>query len=356
MNTTAINSSPVRTLLGLAAIVIIIYGMKSSASFLGPILLAIIIGISVAPLARWMARKGLPDWLAIIFTILVVILLLIAIIALMLISVANLINTLPQYQDNLEGQIEVLVTTLEGVGIDSSQISSSLGLTEPGKILGFVASVFGGMFGALSGLAVMMMVLIFMLLGAPILTQKLRLGYLANSDALIRFRGLARDLRQYVNITTWINFLVALVNVIFLWILGIDFAILWGILAFLTGYIPNVGFWIALVPPFLLALVQFGATKALIVMVGYIVINGVVQSFLQPKMMGTGLNINTFVVVMSLFFWGWVLGPMGALLAVPLTMVVKEVFLDAYEETRGISELMSADAPSKKAAPNVPAS
>jgi predicted PurR-regulated permease PerM len=354
MNTTVINSSPIRTLLGLAAIVIIIYGMKSSASFLGPILLAVIIGISVAPLARRMARKGLPDWLAIILTIFVVILLLIAIIALMLISVTNLINTLPQYQDNLEGQIEVLITTLEGVGIDSSQISSSLGLTEPGKILGFVASVFGGMFGALSGLAVMMMVLIFMLLGAPILTQKLRLGYLANSDALIRFRGLARDLRQYVNITTWINFLVALVNVVFLSILGIDFAILWGVLAFLTGYIPNVGFWIALVPPFLMALLQFGAAKALIVLVGYIVINGVVQSFLQPKMMGTGLNINTFVVVMSLFFWGWVLGPMGALLAVPLTMVVKEVFLDAYEETRGISELMDADAPSKKAEVGLP--
>jgi predicted PurR-regulated permease PerM len=130
----------------------------------------------------------------------------------------------------------------------------------------------------------------------------------------------------------------------------VDFAVLWGVLAFLTGYIPNVGFWIAFVPPFLMALLQFGAAKALIVLVGYIVINGVVQSFLQPKMMGTGLNLNTFVVVMSLFFWGWVLGPLGALLAVPLTMIVKDVFLDAYEETRGISELMNADAPSKKAA------
>jgi len=202
---------------------------------------------------------------------------------------------------------------------------------------------------------VMLMVLIFMLLGAPALSQKLRLSDIADHSVLARFRKLAQDLRQYVNITTWINFLVALVNVIFLWILGVDFAVLWGVLAFLTGYIPNVGFWIALVPPFLLALLQFGIGKALIVLVGYILINGVVQSFLQPKMMGTGLNLSTFVVVVSLFFWGWVLGPIGALLAVPMTMIVKEVFLDAYDSTRGISELISADTPKKKQGQDNPA-
>jgi predicted PurR-regulated permease PerM len=117
-------------------------------------------------------------------------------------------------------------------------------------------------------------------------------------------------------------------------------------LSFLTGYIPNIGFWIALIPPFILALLEFGAVKALIVLVGYVVINGGVQNFLQPKMMGAGLNLSTFVVMLSLFFWGWVLGPMGALLAVPLTMIVKEVFLDAYDETRPLAELMSADKPS----------
>jgi predicted PurR-regulated permease PerM len=347
MNSTTQKSSPLILLLGGAAIFIIIYGMKLSASFLGPMLLAGIIGISVAPLARWMMRKGLPDWLAILITITAVILGLIAMIALMVISIANLIETLPQYQENLQGQINSLGIVLERAGMDSNQILPSLGLGEPGKIISFVASIFGGMFGVLSSLAVMLMVLIFMLLGAPGFTQKIRVGYFANNPALARFRGLARDLRQYVNITTWINFLVALVNVIFLWILGVDFAVLWGVLAFLTGYIPNVGFWIALVPPFLLALLQFGIGKALIVLIGYILINGGV-GFLQPKMMGTGLNLSTFVVVISLFFWGWVLGPIGALLAVPMTMIVKEVFLDAYDSTRGLSELMSADEPKKK--------
>jgi predicted PurR-regulated permease PerM len=108
-----------------------------------------------------------------------------------------------------------------------------------------------------------------------------------------------------------------------------------------------VGFWIALIPPFLLALLEFGAARALIVLAGYVLINGGVQNFLQPRIMGAGLNLSPLVVILSLFFWGWVLGPMGALLAVPLTMIVKEVFLDAYDDTRGLSELMSAESAMK---------
>jgi len=347
MSLATIKSSPFKTLVGGAAIVLIIYGMKLSSSFLSPMLLAGIIGISVTPIAKWMVRKGVPDWLAILITIFLVIVGLIGLIGLMVYSVANLVDSLPQYQDSLQGQIDSLFASLERVGIDTTKIGSSLGLNDPGEILSLLASFFGGLFGILSSLAVMLMVLIFMLLGAPGLTRKIDLGH-AKSPTLDRFRDLARDLRQYVNITTWINFLVGLVNTIFLLILGIDYAVLWGVISFLTGYIPNVGFWIALIPPFILALLEFGMGKALIVAVGYILINGVIQNFLQPKMMGTGLNLSTLVVIMSLFFWGWVLGPLGALLAVPMTMIVKDVFLDAYPEMSGIADLMSADIPKKK--------
>jgi len=133
-----------------------------------------------------------------------------------------------------------------------------------------------------------------------------------------------------------------LVDTIFLLILGVDFALLWGLLAFLLGYIPSVGFWFALIPPFILALFEFGITKALIVLVGYILINGSVQNFLQPKMMGSGLNLSPLVVVISLFFWAWVLGPIGALLAVPMTIIVKEIFLEGFDDTRGLAGLMGS--------------
>jgi len=340
------NSSILKSILGGAGTVIIIFGMKLSASILSPILLAVIIGISVLPVANWLTRKGAPDWLALSVTLALIILGIVGLIALIGISVNDLITVLPKYQDNTEGLINSLQTFLGGLGLGNSQIQSSLGQIDASKFLGPIGSFLGGILGSLSSLTIMLMVLIFFLLGMPMLSSKLKLDFPANSPTLARFGGLIRDLREYVSITTWINFLVGLVNTLFLIILGIDFAILWGLLSFLTGYIPNIGFWIALIPPFILALLEFGAGKALIVLVGYVVINGGVQNFLQPKMMGAGLNLSTFVVMLSLFFWGWVLGPMGALLAVPLTMIVKEVFLDAYDDTRPLAELMSADKPS----------
>jgi predicted PurR-regulated permease PerM len=349
------NTSIVKVIVGGAGLFVIIFGMKMSSSILSPILLALVIGISVAPLAAWLGRKGAPDWLALLITIALVILGIVGLIALVGISVSDLIATLPQYEDNLQGLVDSLQAALERVGLGDSQIHALFGQTSPAKILSSVASFLGGIFGALSDLVIMLMVLIFFLLAIPGLKFKLRLGYAAGNPTVARIRGLAQDLREYVSITTWINFLVGLVNTVLLILLGVDYALLWGLLSFLMGYIPNVGFWIALVPPFLLALLQFGAARALIVLVGYILINGGVQNFLQPRMMGAGLNLSPLVVVLSLFFWGWVLGPMGALLAVPLTMIVKEVFLDAYDDTRDLAELMSADSPTEEPAPDIPA-
>lgn len=332
---------------------IILFGMRMSSAILSPMLLAVIIGISVAPAVDWLKRKGVPGWLALLITIGLVILGVVGLIALLGISVSGLLGALPEYRDNLRGQIEGLRTALANVGLGDTQLEAFLGQFDAGKILSFFGSALGGLFGFLSHLVAMLMVLIFLLLAAPGLTTKLGTGFPEDNPTLMRFRGLAQHLREYVSITTWINFLVGLVNTVLLILLGVDYAILWGLLSFLMGYIPNVGFWIALVPPFLLALLEFGGVKALIVLAGYIVINGGVQNFLQPRMMGSGLNLSPLVVVLSLFVWGWVLGPMGALLAVPLTMIVKEVLLDAYEGTRGLAELMSADSPTKQPAPDV---
>jgi predicted PurR-regulated permease PerM len=349
------NSSIVKVILAGAGLFIIIFGMKLSSSILSPILLAVIVGISVEPVAAWLSRKGAPDWLALLITILLVILGIVGLAALVGVSVVDLIATLPQYEDNLQGQADSLQAALNSLGLGNSEISAFLGQIDPGSILSSIAAFLGGIFGTLSGLVIMLMVLIFFLLAAPGLKTKLRTGFPAGSPTVARLRGLAIDLRRYVGITTWINFLVGLVNTVFLLILGVDYALLWGLLSFLMGYIPNVGFWIALIPPFLLALLQFGAARALIVLAGYVLINGGVQNFLQPRMMGSGLNLSPLVVIVSLFFWGWVLGPMGALLAVPLTMIVKEIFLDAFDDTRGLAELMSAEAPTKEVDPDVPA-
>jgi AI-2 transport protein TqsA len=352
MKADAENASSIKILVGGAGLFIIIFGMKMSSSILSPILLAAIVGVSVASATGWLKRKGVPDWLALLITITLVFLGVVGLLALIGISVGHLVTTLPQYEDNLQGQIEGLQTALANVGLGDRPLHALLGKLDAGKILSFFGSVLGGVLSSLSSLVIMLMVLIFLLLAGPGFDTKLRLGFPAGNPTLTCFRDLAGDLREYVSITTWINFLVGLVNTVLLLLLGVDYAVLWGLLSFLMGYIPSVGFWIALVPPFLLAFLEFGAVKALIVLVGYIVINGGVQNFLEPRMMGMGLNLSPVVVVLSLFFWTWVLGPLGALLAVPLTLVVKEVFLDAHDDTRGLAALMSADSATKQPAPD----
>jgi len=328
-----------------AGVSIIIFAMKASSSILSSFLLAGIIGISVLPLTSWLVRKGVTTWLALLITILLIFLGVLALIAVIGVSVKNLIDTLPGYQDNLNGLLDTVETGLGKVGLDQSELETAITEIDSGKVIGYLGSFLAGIMSSLSSLLVMLLVLIFFILSAPVLNTKIRQNFPADHPVLSRFRQLIHDLQQYVSITTWINFLVGLVNTVFLIIMGVNFAVLWGVLSFLTGYIPNIGFWIALIPPFLLALLQFDIGKALIVLVGFIVINGGVQNFLQPKLMGKGLNLSILVVTMSLFFWGWVLGPMGALLAIPLTMILKEVFLDAYDDTRGLAELMSATDP-----------
>ena len=345
MKTVTGNSSIIGVLIGGACLFIIVLGMKLSASILSPILLAAIIAISVDPLINWLERKGLSSGLALLVTLIVLFLVSVGVIVLLGYSVSGIIASLPEYADNLQGQNINLQTFLKGSGIDASSLQG----IDFSPLLKYVGTLFGGLFGFFSSLLIMLMVFFFLLLATPGLTSKMNTDFTASSPTLARFRGLANDLREYVGITTWINFLVGAVNTVFLLILGVDFAILWGFLSFLLGYIPSVGFFLALIPPAALAFLEFGTTKALIVVIGFVVINGGVQNFIQPKLMGAGLNLSALVVVLSLFFWGWVLGPMGALLAVPLTMIVKDVVLDAYDDTRGLADLMSADSPSKPA-------
>ena len=355
MNINTEESSILKVVLIGAGVSIIIFAMKMSASIFSSFLLAGVIGISILPATSWLIRKGVATWLALLITIGLIFLGVMALIAVIAISVLDMVETLPQYQSNLQGLLDTAATGLGSIGLQQTSIESAISGIDTGRVMGFVGSFLGGIMSSLSDLLVMLMVLIFFILGAPLLNTKIKNNFPSDNPIFSRFRSLIRDLQEYVSITTWINFLVGLVSTIFLMIIGIDFAVLWGVLSFLTGYIPNIGFWIALIPPFLLALLQFGIGKALIVLVGFIVINGGVQNILTSKMMGQGLNLSVLVVTVSLFFWGWVLGPMGAILAIPLTMIVKEVFLDAYDDTRGLADLMSgADPPAETNIPEAP--
>ncbi len=173
------------------------------------------------------------------------------------------------------------------------------------------------------------------------------MGLDPNSSIIGRISQLTEDIRKYMTVLTGINFLVGLGDTIFLMIMGIPYAFLWGLLAWFMGYIPSIGFMIALIPPVLLAYAMYGLQTALIVLVGYILINGGIQNFVQPKIMGESLKVSPLVIFVGLFIWGYLLGGIGAILAVPMTMLVI-IIMENFEFTRSMAMLMRFTGEEKK--------
>ena len=173
------------------------------------------------------------------------------------------------------------------------------------------------------------------------------MGLDPGSSIIKRVADLTEDVRKYVSVLTLINMLVGIGDAILLVILEVPYALLWGLLAWFMGYIPSIGFWIALIPPVLLSYALYGLQTALIVFIAYVVINGGVQNFYQPKLMGQRLRISPVVVFISLLVWGYLLGGIGAILAVPMTLLVL-IIMENFEGTRTVAILMRYTGEEKK--------
>jgi predicted PurR-regulated permease PerM len=180
---------------------------------------------------------------------------------------------------------------------------------------------------------------IFLLLEAGTLTAKMAAAFGEGHVHLETFRQLFEDINRYLVIKTWISLLTGLLAGVLCAAAGVDFPVLWGVLAFVLNYVPNIGSIVAAIPPTLLALLRLGSGASLAVAAGYVVINTVLGNMVEPRVMGNGLGLSPFVVLLSLVFWGWVLGPIGMLLSVPLTMAVK-IATESSDQTRWIAVLL----------------
>ncbi|HSN77131.1 MAG TPA: AI-2E family transporter [Anaerolineae bacterium] len=329
-------------LVSLAAICILLFGIRATAPILNPILLAMVITITVLPIPGYLTRRGLPGWLALVLTILVVVLLMALVIATVFFSVTKLATELPTYlADATATASQEMSSEVTGseASVSTTQYTTELGPLAQGLITTTLELL------AQFGMA--LFIFIFMISAALSLPGAARLGLDPRAPVIGRIGVLTGDIRHYMTILTVINFLVGLGDTVFLMVLGVDYALLWGLLAWFMGYIPSIGFIIALIPPVLMAYAQYGLETAVIVLVGYILINGGVQNFIQPKMMGRGLKINPLVVFVGLFVWGFLLGGIGAILAVPLTVLVL-MLMENFEATRFVAVLMRYTGGEKK--------
>jgi AI-2 transport protein TqsA len=325
-------------LVSLAAVVIIVAGMKLASALLVPFLLAVFIAILIAAPFDWLQRKGLPAGIALLLVLTALVIVMTLVGSLIGSSVQDFTNSFPAYETRLRQMSSGFVDWLNGFGIHiSSELLSSY--ADPGKAMKMAAEVLGSLGNMLANSFLILVTVVFLMLEAASFPAKWRAGHENAEASLQRFSTTSRTINQYMGIKTLTSLATGLAVIILLGLIGVDYAVLWGVLAFLLNFIPNIGSIIAAIPAILLALVQLGVAAALAVAGGYVLINIVIGTFLEPRFMGKGLGLSVLVVFLSLVFWGWVLGPVGMLLSVPLTIAIK-IALDGQAETRWMAILL----------------
>lgn len=329
-------------LITLAALIIVIAGVKTAQPLLVPFLLAFFISIICAGPFYWLQQHKVPAPLALLLVISVVMLGGFIVLTLVGTSVNDFTNQLPFYQEKLRTQTLGLFEWLEGMGIKLSK-QILLEHFDPGALMQSAAGMLAKAGGVLTNSFLILLTVIFILLEAAGMPAKVRAA-LGDESSLDSFERFTTSVRQYLAIKTIVSVATGAVVAAGLLLMGLDYALLWGMIAFLLNYVPNIGSIIAAVPAILLALVQLGPSYALVVALLYLVTNVVMGNAVEPRMMGQKLGLSALVVFLSLVFWGWILGPVGMLLSVPLTMIVK-IALEVNDSTRWLAILLSSDAP-----------
>ncbi|WP_029912561.1 AI-2E family transporter [Pelobacter seleniigenes] len=330
-----------RLLLTLASLVIVFAGLKTAQALIVPFLLAFFISIVCAGPFYWLQQKKVPAPLALLLVIAIVMLGGLGVLTVVGTSVTSFTQQLPTYQEQLRAQTLSLFGWLEHMGIKISR-QVLLQHFDPGAIMQSAASMLATAGGVLTNSFLILLTVIFILLEAAGMPNKLRAALTDAESSLATFGKFVDGVRQYLAIKTLVSFLTGMVIALGLLLLGLDYALLWGMIAFLLNYVPNIGSIIASVPALLLASVQLGWLPTLLVAILYLITNMIMGNIVEPRLMGRKLGLSALVVFLSLVFWGWILGPVGMLLSVPLTMIVK-IALQVNESTRWLAILLGSD-------------
>ncbi|MEW7974993.1 MAG: AI-2E family transporter [Candidatus Thiodiazotropha endolucinida] len=327
-----------RFLLSMAAFVVVVAGMKAADTLLIPFLLSLFIAVISAPPLFYLKGKGVPGGLAMILVVGMIIVTGVLMAWLVGGSLDDFTNNLPKYQESLKLQSTNFVTWLSTLGIELN-VQTITTYFNPAKAMAMAGKLMGGLGNVLTQAFLILITVIFMLLEANAFQAKLKNHAESPERSLARVEAITSSIKQYMVIKTSTSMLTGILIGLWLWILDIDYPVLWGMLAFLFNYVPNIGSIIAAVPAVLLALIQFGPQASLWTAVGYLVVNSLVGNVIEPRFMGKGLGLSPLIVFISLVFWGWILGPVGMFLSVPLTMTMK-IVLDSNHDTRGLAAML----------------
>ncbi len=325
-----------------AAVIILIFGMQAAKVLLVPLLLAIFLALITVRPMLWMQKRGVPSVAGALIIVTAMMLLLAIVAAIVGSSVAEFTAALPTYQERLDVVVKKIITFV-AERVDGDLSIESLGeRLDPGWAMGLVASILNSVGDVLTNVFLIFFTMVFILLEASSIPTKIAAAFGKGADEFERPRIFLDNLGRYLGIKTVVSIATGLLIGILTWTIGLDFPLLWGMLAFLLNYVPNIGSIIAAVPAVLMAMLQLGAGEAMAVAVSFLGVNMLFGNIIEPRLLGHGVGISPLVVFIGLVFWGWVFGPVGMLLSVPLTMALK-MGLERDERTRWIALFLGSE-------------
>ena len=345
MNTANKRLKSIQISLVLISFILVISAMKFASAIIIPFLLSAFIAVVCAPALFWLTSKKVPLGLAILIVISVILCLGLGLVVLIGNSVNDFTRSIPTYETQLLEKFHSINILLNKIGI-SIPDADLRKLFNPGAAMKLVATTLNSLGNALTNGFMIILTVIFILLEVSSFPKKIKKIFEDNPEAMMPFDKFSENIKRYMAIKTIISLGTGIAVFLMLSFIKLKYAFLWGVLAFILNYIPNIGSIIAAVPPILLALIQLSPAYSIAIAIGFLVINLVAGNVIEPRFMGKGLGLSTLVVFLSLIFWGWVLGPVGMLLSVPLTVMVK-IAVDSSESFKWLSILLGPETKSK---------
>jgi AI-2 transport protein TqsA len=329
-------------LISVAAVIVIVYGMQAAKVLLVPFLLAVFLAlISFRPML-WLQQRRVPSIAAALLIVIAMMLVLAGVGGVVGTSIADFTAALPRYQARLDSIVQGTINLIAGFLGDDRTLVDVGDLIDPGWAMGQAANILNALQDVLTNTFLILFTMVFILLEASSLGVKMQAAFGRSADSFKRQRQFLHNLGRYMGIKTVVSMVTGLSASLLTWWIGVDFPLLWGMLAFLFNYVPAIGSIIAAVPPILMALVQLGIGEAGSTAIGFLAINMLFGNFIEPRIMGYGVGISPLVVFTGLVLWGWIFGPVGMLLSVPLTMTLK-MALEADERTNWLAILIGSE-------------
>jgi predicted PurR-regulated permease PerM len=319
----------------LAAAVVVLVGVRLSAPVLNPILFAIVFALLFAPVYGWLQRR-LPTGVALLLSFVALLIIIVGLFVLLSASISRFTGRLSFYAQQLDAQLSDLQELLDRLGLSAVDLSE---VVNTSALVGAIGAVLSGISGFLSGLFLILMIMLFLLGESSAMMERLRTSVAQDNPQVARLTVIGQSVALSFGLRAIVNLVTALGITLVLWLLGVDFPLLWGVLVFFLSFIPYIGLVLAVAPAVVLALAEFGLGRAIIVIVAVVIINVLAENVLSPVLMGRGLELSPTVVFLSFIFWAWLLGGPGAFLALPLTLFVA-IMLGSFPETRWLASLM----------------